>query len=69
MEIINRTTGTNTNFRNRNAPLQPLIDYVNTSESFNENKESLSPEDKAEMIRKKADIIGIISEWFYANQL
>jgi hypothetical protein len=64
MEIINRTTGTNTNFRNRNAPLQPLIDYVNTSESFNENKESLSPEDKAEMIRKKADIIEKINRIF-----
>jgi hypothetical protein len=64
MEIINRTTGTNTNFRNRNAPLQPLIDYVNTSESFNENKESSSPEDKAEMIRKKADIIEKINRIF-----
>jgi hypothetical protein len=64
MEIINRTTGTNTNFRNRNAPLQPLIDYVNTSESFNENKPSLSPEDKAEMIRKKADIIEKINRIF-----
>ena len=64
MEIINRTTGTNTNFRNRDAPLQPLIDYVNTSESFNENKESLSPEDKAEMIRKKADIIQKINRIF-----
>ena len=64
MEIINRTTGTNTNFRNRNAPLQPLIDYVNTSESFNENKPSLSPEDKAEMIRKKADIIQKINRIF-----
>jgi hypothetical protein len=64
MEIINRTTGTNTNFRNRNAPLQPLIDYVNTSESFNENKASLTPEDKAEMIRKKADIIQKINRIF-----
>jgi hypothetical protein len=64
MEIINRTTGTNTNFRNRNAPLQPLIDYVNTSESYNENKASLSPEDKAEMIRKKADIIQKINRIF-----
>jgi hypothetical protein len=64
MEIINRTTGTNTNFRNRERPLQPLIDYVNTSESFNENKESLSPEDKAEMIRKKADIIEKINRIF-----
>jgi hypothetical protein len=64
MEIINRTTGTNTNFRNRNAPLQPLIDYVNTSESFNENKVSLTPEDKAEMIRKKADIIQKINRIF-----
>jgi hypothetical protein len=64
MEIINRTTGTNTNFRNRNAPLQPLIDYVNTSESFNENKESLTPEDKAKMIRKKADIIEKINRIF-----
>ena len=64
MEIINRTTGTNANFRNRNAPLQPLIDYVNTSESFNENKASLTPEDKAEMIRKKADIIQKINRIF-----
>jgi hypothetical protein len=64
MEIINRTTGTNTNFRNRERPLQPLIDYVNTSESFNENKESLSPKDKAEMIRKKADIIEKINRIF-----
>ncbi len=64
MEIINRTTGTNTNFRNRERPLQPLIDYVNTSESFNENKESLTPEDKAEMIRKKADIIEKINRIF-----
>jgi hypothetical protein len=64
MEIINRTTGTNTNFRNRERPLQPLIDYVNTSESFNENKASLSPEDKAEMIRKKADIIQKINRIF-----
>jgi hypothetical protein len=64
MEIINRTTGTNTNFRNRERPLQPLIDYVNTSESFNENKESLSPEDKAELIRKKADIIQKINRIF-----
>jgi hypothetical protein len=64
MEIINRTTGTNTNFRNRNAPLQPLIDYVNTSESFNENKASLTPEDKAEMIRKKSDIIQKINRIF-----
>ena len=64
MEIINRTTGTNTNFRNRERPLQPLIDYVNTSESFNENKESLTPEEKAEMIRKKADIIEKINRIF-----
>ena len=64
MEIINRTTGTNANFRNRNAPLQPLIDYVNTSESFNENNDSLSPEDKAEIIRKKADIIEKINRIF-----
>jgi len=64
MEIINRTTGTNTNFRNMRAPLQPLIDYVNTSESFNENKASLTPEDKAEMIRKKADIIEKINRIF-----
>ncbi len=64
MEIINRTTGTNTNFRNRERPLQPLIDYVNTSESFNENKESLTPEDKAKMIRKKADIIEKINRIF-----
>jgi hypothetical protein len=64
MEIINRTTGTNTNFRNRERPLQPLIDYVNTSESFNENKESLSPEDKDKMIRKKADIIEKINRIF-----
>ena len=45
IEIINRTTGTNTNFRNRNAPLQPLIDYVNTSESY-------TPEKKADIIEK-----------------
>jgi hypothetical protein len=64
MEIINRTTGTNTNFRNRDAPLQPLIDYVNASESFNENKESLTPQEKTEMIRKKADIIEKINRIF-----
>ena len=64
MEIINRTTGTNTNFRNRERPLQPLIDYVNTSESFNENKESLTPKEKTEMIRKKADIIEKINRIF-----
>lgn len=64
MKIINRTTGTNTNFKNRNAPFQPLIDYVNTSESFNENKESLTPEEKAELIRKKADIIQKINRIF-----
>ena len=45
MEIINRTTGTNTNFRNRNAPLQPLIDYVNTNTSY-------TPEKKADIIQK-----------------
>ncbi len=45
IEIINRTTGTNSNFRNRNAPLQPLIDYVNTSESY-------TPEKKADIIEK-----------------
>jgi hypothetical protein len=45
MEIINRTTGTNTNFRNRNAPLQPLIDYVNANASY-------TPEKKADIIQK-----------------
>jgi len=45
MEIINRTTGTNANFRNRETPLQPLIDYVNTNASY-------TPEKKAEIIQK-----------------
>jgi hypothetical protein len=45
MEIINRTTGTNTNFRNMRAPLQPLIDYVNANTSY-------TPEKKADIIEK-----------------
>ena len=61
MEIINRTTGTNTNFRNRNAPLQPLIDYVNTSESF-------TPEKKADIIQKINRIFTKIQEYSNYNQ-
>ena len=45
MEIINRTTGTNANFRNRERPLQPLIDYVNANTSY-------TPEKKADIIEK-----------------
>ena len=45
MEIINRTTGTNTNVRNRERPLQPLIDYVNSNTSY-------TPEKKADIIEK-----------------
>jgi hypothetical protein len=45
MEIINRTTGRNTNFRNRERPFQPLIDYVSANASY-------TPEKKAEIIQK-----------------
>jgi hypothetical protein len=45
MEIINRTTGTNSKFRNSEAPLKPLINYVT-------NSESLSPERKDDIKRQ-----------------
>ena len=60
MEIINRTTGTNTEFRNSEEPLQPLIDYVNTSKSynpvFNLEDKSLTSEEKDKMMEMKDEM-------------
>lgn len=60
MEIINRTTETNTEFRNSEAPLKPLINYVKTSNSynpvFNVKDPSLTPEERSKMMEMKADM-------------
>jgi hypothetical protein len=61
MEIINRTTGTNTNFRNMRAPLQPLIDYVNSNTSY-------TPEKKADIIEKINRIFTQIQGYSNYNQ-
>jgi hypothetical protein len=56
IRIINNANKTNNNFKNRNAPLQPLIDNVNANTN-------LSPEKKAELSEKIERIFNTLRQY------
>jgi hypothetical protein len=56
MRIINKANGTNNSFKNREKPLQPLIDNVNANTN-------LSPEKKTELTQKIARIFNTLRQY------
>ncbi len=56
MRIINKANGTNNSFKNREKPLQPLIDNVNANTN-------LSPEKKTELTEKIAKIFNTLRQY------